>query len=164
MYKQTKDCLITAFDSSNWKFALTCDTWTALTNESYLCITCHWVDDDWLLQKRTIFFRLFEYPHTGIHIGRMIIHACREYRILNKIISISMDNASNNDAAITMLKQTLNPMLDGIIFHTRCACHILNLCVKEGYKYINDTIDIIRNVILFIKTSPSRQQTFKTLC
>jgi hypothetical protein len=51
----------------------------------------------------------------------------------------------------------MNPILDGILFHIRCACHILNLCVKEGYIYIDDTINIIRNV-LFIKTSPSRLQ------
>jgi hypothetical protein len=94
----------------------------------------------------------------------MVTQACREYRILNKITSISIDNASNNDATITVLKNTLNPMLDSILFHTRCACHILNLCIKEGYKYINSTITIIRNVVLFIKTSPSRQQNFKVLC
>jgi hypothetical protein len=152
------------FDSSNWKFALTCDTWTASTNESYLCITCHWVDDDWLLQKCTIYFRLFEYLHAGTSIARMISQAYREYRIFNKIISISIDNASNNDASMSVLKTTMNPMLGSIIFHTRCACHILNLCVKEGFKYIDDIVSVIRNVVLFIKTSPTRQQIFKALC
>jgi hypothetical protein len=63
-----------------------------------------------------------------------------------------------------MLKNTMNLVLDGILFHLRCACHILNLCVKEGYKYIGNTINIIRNIILFIKTSPSKLQNFKTLC
>jgi hypothetical protein len=63
-----------------------------------------------------------------------------------------MDHATNNNAAITVLMNTINPMLDGILFYTRCVCHILNLCVKEGNKYANDTISIIRNVILFIKT------------
>jgi hypothetical protein len=41
IYKEMKESLIALFDSSDWKFALTCDTWTATTNESYLCITCH---------------------------------------------------------------------------------------------------------------------------
>jgi hypothetical protein len=137
IYKEMKECLIAMFDSSNWKFALTCDTWTACTNKSYLCIICHLIDDDWLLQKRNIYFRLFEYPHVDTSIARMITQAYREYRTYNKIISISMDKASNNDASMIVLKNNMNPMLGGILFHTRCACHILNLCVKEGYKYID---------------------------
>jgi hypothetical protein len=68
LYKKTKESLIALFDSNDWKFALTCDTWTATTNESYLCITCHWVDNDWLLQKRTIYFKLFEF-----HIQEIIL-------------------------------------------------------------------------------------------
>jgi hypothetical protein len=73
-------------------------------------------------------------------------------------------DVSNNDSVIIVLRNTMNLMLDEILFHTRCACHILNLCVKEGFKYIDDTIAIIRNVGLFIKTSPSKFQNFKSLC
>jgi hypothetical protein len=132
------------FDSCKWKFALTCDTWTVYTHESYLYIICHWIDDYWLLNKRIIYFRLFEYPYLGTSIARMISHACRKYRIYDKIISISADNVSNNDAFMAVLKNNMSPMLEGVIFHTRCACYILNLCVKEGYKYVEDTINAIR--------------------
>jgi hypothetical protein len=83
---------------------------------------------------------------------------------LIKFFSISMDNASNNDASISVLKNHMNPILEGLIFHTRCTYHILNLCIKERFKYIDDTITIIRQVVLFIKISPSRQQLFKALC
>jgi hypothetical protein len=94
----------------------------------------------------------------------MISQECREYRIYNKIISIFMDNASNNDASMVVLQNNMSLILNGVIFHTRRVGHILNLCVKEGYKYIEDTINIIRHFVLFIKTSPTRQQHFKVLC
>jgi hypothetical protein len=96
----------------------------------------------------------------------MIMQACREYNIFDKIFSISMDNASNNDASIFMLKNNMNHILEGLLFHNRCACHILNLCVKEGFKNVelDDTVNIIRQVVMFIKTSPSRAQYFKALC
>jgi hypothetical protein len=80
LYKEMKECFIVIFDSCNWKFAFICDTWTALTNESYLCITCHWIDHDWHLKKRTIYFSLFEYPHSGTNIVRMITQACVNIR------------------------------------------------------------------------------------
>jgi hypothetical protein len=54
-------------------------------------------------------------------------------------------------------------MLDGVLFHTRCAYHIFNFYVKEGHKCIDDITSTIRNVILFIETSPIRLQNFEVL-
>jgi hypothetical protein len=42
-----------------------------------------------------------------------------------------MDNALNNNASMVVLKNNMNPMLNGVIFHTRYACHILNFDIKE---------------------------------
>ncbi|MBA0777981.1 hypothetical protein Gotri_005918, partial [Gossypium trilobum] len=37
---------------------LTSDSWNSKhTNDEYICITAHWVDKDWKLQKRIIKFR-----------------------------------------------------------------------------------------------------------
>jgi hypothetical protein len=72
------------------------------------------------------------------------MQACREYKIFNNFFSISMDNAFNNFAFISVLKNHMHPMLEGLIFHIRCACHIINLCVKEGFKYIDDIVMVIR--------------------
>jgi hypothetical protein len=96
----------------------------------------------------------------GSNITKMIIQTCFDYRILNKVISISLDNTTNNDSAMTILKNILNIMLDGILFHIRCICHILNLCVQERYKKVDDLISIIRNITFFIKTFLIRTQNF----
>jgi uncharacterized membrane protein len=52
----------------------------------------------------------------------------------NKIFLISFDNANNNIKSIDYFTRALNPIMDGKIFHQKCACHILSLTVKTGLK------------------------------
>jgi hypothetical protein len=52
----------------------------------------------------------------------------------NKIFSISFDNASNNIKFIDYFTRALNPIMDGRMFHKKCASHILSLTVKAGLK------------------------------
>ena len=52
----------------------------------------------------------------------------------------------------------------GQFFHLRCVCHIINLVVQDGLKHIGPHIEKIRSAILFIATSPSRQQDFESMC
>ena len=47
-------------------------------------------------------------------------------------------------------------MFDGKYLHLRCACHILNLIVKDGLKELNCSIKSIRNAVVFLHSLPSR--------
>jgi hypothetical protein len=71
-----------------------------------------------------------------------------EFGLLDKVFSITLDNASSNAKAM----ETLTPMFVGYLgsepaptpsdpnkvkyhlVHQRCACHIINLIVKSGLK------------------------------
>ena len=35
---------------------LTTTTWTSMQNFNFMCITCHFINDDWMLHKRIFFF------------------------------------------------------------------------------------------------------------
>jgi hypothetical protein len=71
-----------------------------------------------------------------------VLSIIEEYQCRDKFFSISFDNASNCNAAIRLLINTLKPIMDGAFFHTKCACHILNLIVKAGME-----VDPIQNLI-----------------
>ncbi|KAJ0615244.1 putative ribonuclease H-like superfamily, hAT-like transposase, RNase-H [Helianthus annuus] len=78
-------------------------------------------------------------------------------------MTITMDNASSNDAAVEILKSKLPNLLDkGKYLHVRCVAHIINLIVQDGLKVQNQTIECIRNAVRHIRASPSRLDTFKT--
>jgi hypothetical protein len=78
------------------------------------------------------------YPHTAQIIYQAIINILHEYNLKrdleNIIFLISFDNASNNIKSIDYFTRALNSILDGRMFHQKCACYILSLTVKAGLK------------------------------
>ena len=49
-------------------------------------------------------------------------------------------------------------------FYVRCACHIVNLIVKEGLDLVHEVITRIRCAIVYLSNSSSRVASFKVMC
>ncbi|KAL2904569.1 putative AC transposase, partial [Bienertia sinuspersici] len=114
--------------------SLTSDTWTSTFRESFVCVTVHWIDDDWFLPKRIFCFEAMEEAHNDFNIKTRIVNCCKNFHLVDKIFSISLDNATANTKAIDFLKEdpSINMLLGGSLMHVRCCTHILNVCVQEG--------------------------------
>ncbi|KAK2642427.1 hypothetical protein Ddye_024190 [Dipteronia dyeriana] len=99
--------------------------------------------------------------HKGETIGK-IIESCLLDWDIEKVFTITVDNASANKVAIDYVKRKLKNwnesklMLGGNFLHVRCCAHIINLIVSEGLKDMNDSIVRIRNMVQYVRTSPSR--------
>ncbi|KAJ9547236.1 hypothetical protein OSB04_019779 [Centaurea solstitialis] len=78
-----------------------------------------------------------------------------------RIMSITLDNASNNDSMVDGLKFDLDLMSNGDYFHARCCAHILNLIVQDGLKEIDGAVFKVRECVAYCKGSQSRKQRFK---
>ena len=89
----------------------------------------HFIDNEQNINKKILSFKLLEFAHTAPVILNTIMATTIYYGIQNKILSIAFDNTSNNIATVSLLKQSLNPILDGDCLYIRCVCHILNLCI-----------------------------------
>ena len=63
----------------------------------------------------------------ALNICTLIHIILEEYRLVNRIFSISFDNSSANNACINDLKSICQLNFGGRFFHVRCICHILNL-------------------------------------
>ena len=101
-----------------------------------------------------IAFFLQESPHTGARIWSAILEKLRGYNIKNKIIVITLDNASSYNVATELLKSALQLNFNGAIFYNRCVCHSMNFIVQEGVKSIKDVLEIIKWIVGFIFWSP----------
>ncbi|VVA41406.1 Hypothetical predicted protein [Prunus dulcis] len=164
LYDEEKKKLINVFSNLKGSIAVTSDMWDGGNNLPFICVTAHYIDENWLLQKRIIAFRLLEFPHTGSSIFHAMMNVFKEYNITHKIFSITFDNASNNSSAIEQFKHVLHPPYGGKFFHMRCVCHIINLMVQDGLKVIQTQLQLIRDAIGYISSSSSRQQDFAHLC
>lgn len=147
------------------KVSLTTDLWKSKSQDiEYMVITSHFVDSDWKLQKRVLSFVHIPPPRRGIEIADCLLKCLREWEIEDKIMTISMDNASANDSAIKCLREHFSRLgklhCGGKFFHVRCCAHILNLMVQDGLSQIKNIVDKIRSSVNFVKASDLRLTTF----
>ena len=54
------------------RISLTSDLWTSIATDGYLSLTAHFIDKDWVLQKRILNFSYMPPPHSGIALADMI--------------------------------------------------------------------------------------------
>ncbi|MFS7917788.1 putative ribonuclease H-like superfamily [Helianthus anomalus] len=146
------------------RLCLTSDLWTSIATDGYLAITVHFMDKEWVLQKRVLSFSFMPPPHTGVSLCEKVFSILVEWGIENKIFSMTLDNASSNDTFIGLLREQLNKKLPlvsrGNFFHLRCCAHILNLIVQDGLKQIDECIYKVRESIKYIKGSQQRKEKF----
>ena len=163
-YSKKRTALISYMNTNTFCIALTSDIWAARSNQDYISVVSHYLDPQWQLQKRIIGFRLIDHSHSALNITDNIMSVLNEFGISNCIISITLDNASANTAAIRFLENNLSEYIGGILLHQRCACHIINLIVKSGMKLVSSNIENIRNALLWIHNSNPRIAEFKRYC
>jgi hypothetical protein len=84
-------------------------------------------------------------PHTGVIIFDDLQTCFEDWGIENKISTINVDNARNNDYAIRILRNDfalkLTLSVGGRLFYVHCCAHITNLLVQDGLAEIRGNID-----------------------
>ena len=75
------------------------------------------------------------------------------YGIKDKVLSINFDSAFANNAAIKLFKTTLRLLHGGTLFHQKCACHIINMCIQDWMDHFKDYLNNIQIALSFIASS-----------
>lgn len=144
--------------------SLTSDMWRAVSKQEYICVTSHYIDSNWRLQKIFIGFRAMYFEHTGENIFHTISSVMSDFNIMDCIISITLDNAASNAKAIQYFESNGIPQNGSYFFHQRCACHIINLMVKSGLKLVTSHIHRIQEALAWIIHSTPRIADFARSC
>ena len=104
-------------------------------------------------------------PHTKEVLLDVLMDFLLDWNMDRKISTITVDNCSSNGGMIDILVEKLSLrgslLLNGNIFHMRCAAHVLNLIVKEGLDVIGKEIEKIRDSVAYWSTTPSRVEKFE---
>lgn len=131
--------------SSASSIALSLDGWTSQNSLSMLAINAHWMFSDFQQYRACIEFVEIEENHSGENLANSVCTALERFDISDKVITITADNASNNDTLHRYLHQKLSQRYDEYLTETiiregtmkftqnsqiRCFAHILNLVMK----------------------------------
>ena len=94
------------------------------------------------------------------------IKQCLPEQGFNRLLAITLDNASANEKAMSEYKKRNGTNKDVIchydFVHVRCCAYFLNLIVKEGTNVALDSIERIRNMVKYVKGSLQRLALFKS--
>ncbi|GJY21114.1 zinc finger BED domain-containing protein RICESLEEPER 2-like protein [Tanacetum coccineum] len=170
LWVMAKQAIIDRFLQINTNVNLTTDVWTPPHGVpgSYICVTAHWIEPGtWQMMKRVIAFEDFPVPHTGSALAKTLINVFVKFKLENKIMSITLDNASNNTSAIGKLRLKYEPPMEGRFYHSRCVAHIINLCVQDGLavKEINTIKESFKTMLKDVfKSGGKNQQRYTKIC
>ena len=123
LYDEIKTKLQKELDSSKY-VGITTDIWTSLQTKSYCCVTVHYITKDWVLRSALLETFEFDEAHTGVNIRAQLVRVVTVWNIVNKVIGVVTDNASNMVAAVRETSWR----------HIPCFAHSLNLVVQDSIK------------------------------
>lgn len=133
--------------------AITSDCWTSLASESYISVTCHFIDENFQLKNAILHTKKLDSRHTGENMANALSEIFTEWNIQKKISCIVTDNAANALKMCQILK----------IKNLPCFAHSLNLVVQDNLDMpvVKDTIKKCKEIVTFIKNSNIAADTFQ---
>ncbi|XP_050222749.1 zinc finger BED domain-containing protein RICESLEEPER 3-like [Mercurialis annua] len=163
MFVLEKQKLKSFLKTNTQRVSLTSDAWTSNQRINYMCVTVHFIDNDWKLHKKIISFVPCS-RHKGEYLSKALETCLLEWGLKN-VFSVTLDNAENNTAAMSffmkkMLSWGSSPARCKYA-HMRCIAHILNLVVSDGLKESGSSFEKVRGAVRYIKNSPLRLSKFK---
>src|SRR6266487_5953251 len=148
---------------------LSLDGWTSQNSVPFLGINANWLGPDFKVYRVCIAFKVIDGTHSGENLADLVFKVLKRLKILHKLLSITGDNASNNDTLTRHLFNKLSRLYDqhlskllirgatirfnGITGQIRCFAHILNLVCKailkslgsSTHKDASDFLDRVKN-------------------
>jgi hypothetical protein len=117
--------------------ALSLDCWTSKNQLPIIGIIGHWLTEEFEYREKVLEFKELRGPHSGENLAAAVHELLIELDLEQKLISITGDNASNNESMADLISQSLrtkfetDPLFCGVGSYVRCLAHILNLIVQD---------------------------------
>jgi hypothetical protein len=153
--KQYRDGKRKIFDRlivENTSFAICSELMTDHWQDNfYMKVTCHWTDDEYIIQKGLLGYQMFDMEISGKNVTKLIKHVLQEYEIVRKISFISFDSLVPTMAPLKNLNEVCGTNFVGVKFtHIRVATHVFYLCVNNALTLLSvpDNLGDIRLALL----------------
>ncbi|KAJ7963888.1 Zinc finger BED domain-containing protein [Quillaja saponaria] len=167
IYEKEKQKVNEILDKLPGKISLSADTWTAVNDAEYICLTANYIDESWQLRKRILNFFKIDPSHTEEMLSEAIMTCLMDWDIDRKLFSMTLDSCSTSENISIKIGERLsqNKFLycDGQLFDMRCALNILSIMAQDALGALSEVTCKIRESIQYIKSSQARQAKFNEL-
>ncbi|KAG0458379.1 hypothetical protein HPP92_023536 [Vanilla planifolia] len=164
IYEREKAKVQTLLYEAPSRVSFTYDSWSSLNSDSYICLTAHFIDKDWNLQKKVLNFCFMPPPYDDTYLAEKLYNFLIEWELDKKVSTFTIDithaNAFPNELLKCRLASSGELLCNGIFFHLHCCGHVIDLIAKEGLKDIEVPIKKVRESIKYVKGSQERKESF----
>ncbi|XP_059210868.1 E3 SUMO-protein ligase ZBED1-like [Centropristis striata] len=122
-YGERKQELLTELATAD-RVAITTDCWTALTAESYMTITCHYICNNWQMNSVVLLTESLPSRHTADLLAEKMNEAVEQWGFEGRVIACVHDNAANVTAANSPTRVSW--------VSVACFAHTLQLAINDG--------------------------------
>ncbi|OXA42190.1 putative AC transposase [Folsomia candida] len=142
-YKEEQSKIKPLVMANEVKLSVTHHVWTSKNQIAFMGMKAHWISNDWEIKQLLIGFPNIVGSHTGINIAAVFLSGIEDAGIpLHKVLGITTDNASNNDAFFREFQKLCHE--NQVSFtengnRVRCVTHILNLAVQSLLEHLEVT-------------------------
>ena len=135
--------------------SLTSDYWTSTANENYLGLTCHFIDGNFKLNSLVLDVSHSSDRHTSENIAKHIKELSKSWKVDDKLVAMTTDNAPNMVNAVSKLPYS----------HVGCSAHVLQLAVNKALttSNVDQAITKLRKIVGHVKHSPANYSELKRL-
>jgi len=113
------------------KVAIVLDGWSAPRRDGFLAIKAYWVTD-WHMQEALIGFEPCYGAHSGADLANIVMARLTHFKIAERIIAFTTDNASNNKTMSISVNLAIESLCDKVgianeIALCPCISHVIQL-------------------------------------
>ncbi|XP_057522075.1 zinc finger BED domain-containing protein RICESLEEPER 1-like [Amaranthus tricolor] len=167
IYEKEKQNVYTLISRLRGRVSVAVDLWNSPEDARYLCLTAHYIDEEWKQQKKILNFMMIDAAHTEDIHSEVVIKCLMDWDIERRLFSMTFGDLFTRDDIVSRIKDHLSqnrPLLsDGKLFDVRCAAHTLKLLVGDAMDSIRDVIHKIREGICYVKSTQIMQGKFNEL-
>ncbi|CAL5081286.1 unnamed protein product [Urochloa decumbens] len=136
LFKQEKSKLKEKLIALRSRVCLSAYMWHYDSVLAFLCLTVHYIDDDWVKQQNIITFCPLDPSCNSKELSNIIYQAIEEWGIGGKVFSILLDDAFVDDTVASNVKAELQKWnkhaANQSLFVVRYATHLLDHVMQVG--------------------------------
>lgn len=109
------------------------DCWTSPFGQAFMAITGYFLDRDWNYCEVLLGFEHIQGSHTGTQLSETVIRILQEHSIADRVLSITTDNASNNNTMMEGVQEMVQSkaLHNTSVFRVPCIVHVMQLSLKD---------------------------------